>query len=132
MPAPAFDVNLPPPGPSVPYNPTGDPGAGDPEKAPEEPRAFSIREEGKYEGARGANGARDGRGMCTWPDGSVYAGDWKDGLRDGNGKFVSVEGYVYTGEWVKDLKHGKGIHLTADGTRIVGFWQSDRLNGMAY
>ena len=120
MPPPAFDVNLPPPGPSVPYGPTG----ADPEKP--------AADEGQYQGARNASGMRHGRGMCTWADGSVYTGDWKDNMRDGNGKFVSVEGYVYTGEWAKDLKHGKGIRLAADGTRIVGFWQSDRLNGMAY
>jgi len=34
------------------------------------------------------NGMRNGRGVCLYPNGDKYDGEWKDDLKDGRGKFV--------------------------------------------
>ena len=56
---------------------------------------MSIPEGGKYEGdlisiydehdQRMRHGVRQGKGKCTWADGSTYNGDWFDGMRQGHG-----------------------------------------------
>lgn len=40
-----------------------------------------------------------GKGTETWPDGSIYIGDFKNGKKDGRGIYKWAQGSVYEGEW---------------------------------
>jgi hypothetical protein len=49
------------------------------------------------------DGARTGRGVYVWANGSRYEGDWKDGKRMGRGVYVTADGDRYEGEQGNDL-----------------------------
>ena len=53
---------------------------------------------GQFNGGLNSDGLREGIGNCTWQNGDVYQGDWKDNLRHGNGKFTCQD-YEYVGQW---------------------------------
>lgn len=42
---------------------------------------------------------KEGYGIQTWPDGSVYEGDWLKNEANGKGKFIYANGDVYEGSW---------------------------------
>ncbi|HRE79417.1 MAG TPA: hypothetical protein PLN52_00140 [Opitutaceae bacterium] len=46
------------------------------------------------------DGKRHGYGLCLWPDGSSYRGDWSDDQRDGEGTWKKGDDLV-TGTWAK-------------------------------
>ena len=43
------------------------------------------------------HGVRQGKGVCTWADGSVYDGEWYDGMRQGKGTQTYTNGKIYVG-----------------------------------
>jgi len=63
-----------------------------------------------------------GQGIRENPDGSTYAGQWKDGFPHGRGEWKapspSCESYV--GEWKKGKKHGFGLQNFATGDSYEG------------
>jgi len=65
-----------------------------------------------------------GQGMRENPDGSTYAGQWKDGFPDGRGEWKAAgdvnENYV--GEWRRGKKHGFGMQNFANGDSYEGDW----------
>jgi len=65
-----------------------------------------------------------GQGVRTNPDGSVYAGQWRDGRPDGHGEMTapppSCESYV--GEFRRGRKHGLGLQKFANGDTYEGDW----------
>jgi len=65
-----------------------------------------------------------GQGIRENPDGSTYAGQWKDGFPDGRGEWKapppSCESYV--GEWKRGKKHGFGLQNFANGDSYEGDW----------
>jgi hypothetical protein len=65
-----------------------------------------------------------GQGIRENPDGSSYAGQWKDGFPDGRGEWKapppSCESYV--GEWKRGKKHGFGLQNFAEGDSYEGDW----------
>lgn len=69
-----------------------------------------------------------GQGVRTNPDGSSYAGQWKDGFPDGHGEWKaappSVESYV--GEWKRGKKHGFGCQKYANGDTYEGDWANGK------
>jgi len=48
------------------------------------------------------HGIRQGVGVCTWVNGSIYSGNWLDGMRQGQGTFTDMQGKVYEGLWKND------------------------------
>ena len=46
-------------------------------------------------------------GEATYPNGSVYVGEWSAGQRCGYGEFSTAEGDAYVGEWLADQLHGE-------------------------
>ena len=49
-----------------------------------------------------------GKGIYTWPDGSMYDGYVFNGLRHGFGTFVSADGQrSYRGQWQNGKRNGK-------------------------
>lgn len=49
---------------------------------------------------------RDGEGIQTWADGSLYEGYWKNDKANGRGRLIHADGDVYEGEWKDDKAHG--------------------------
>lgn len=45
----------------------------------------------------------------NWPNGRVYAGEWKNDMKEGKGKMIWADGTIYEGEYKNDKKHGFGI-----------------------
>ena len=96
---------------------------------------------------------REGRGECTYADGSVYVGEWAAGLHHGSGTLtglgralsegqwhrgemvgagrrVYANGEVYDGEFSQGLRHGRGVwHDEAHGARYDGEWADDMRDG---
>lgn len=65
-----------------------------------------------------------GQGVRTNPDGSVYAGQWKDGFPHGHGEWraPAPSREMYTGDWKKGRKHGFGIQHFENGDMYEGDW----------
>ena len=47
-----------------------------------------------------ASGAMDGKGTLTWPDKSVYEGDFQNNHMHGIGKMTGARGRVYEGRFL--------------------------------
>lgn len=105
----------------------------------------------KYEGSF-VNGLREGKGNFTWPDGTMYSGDWKadkqtgnasliifdggkyegeyaDGNIQGNGIFTWAEGSSYSGQWNKGQQEGKGTYIGSNGDTYEGTWKAGKYDG---
>ena len=39
----------------------------------------------------------NGKGICKWPDGSQYEGEWKNGMKHGYGTYRWANGMKYIG-----------------------------------
>ena len=44
-------------------------------------------------------GKISGEGRVTYPDGSVYEGQFREDLAHGKGTITMPEGFTYTGQW---------------------------------
>mmetsp|Transcript_8931 Transcript_8931/g.19674 ORF Transcript_8931/g.19674 Transcript_8931/m.19674 type:complete len:287 (-) Transcript_8931:101-961(-) len=73
----------------------------------------------------------NGQGVRKNPDGSEYAGQWKDGRQDGHGEWraapPSCESYV--GDWRRGKKHGFGTHKFENGDVYEGDWNQGLPDG---
>ncbi len=76
-----------------------------------------------------------GRGLCVWPDGRRFVGEWRDGeMREGvmySGSLKKPEagGDIYTGEFQDGLPHGRGTYAYRDGRRYTGEFQNGEYHG---
>lgn len=58
-----------------------------------------------------------GIGKVTFPNDSVYDGEWKDSEMDGHGVFRWKDGSYYEGEYKHGRKHGKGTFQFPNGNK---------------
>ena len=65
-----------------------------------------VNDPGVYIGPFDENGQRSGVGTCTWKNGAVYEGEWRNNLRHGNGQYTCPD-YEYYGQWKFDMRHGR-------------------------
>jgi len=73
---------------------------------------------------------RQGMGIQTWPDGSVYEGNFYDNKRNGNGRIIYPDQTIYNGGWVNDAAHGYGELIQASGSYTYkGEWLMDHMHG---
>ena len=95
---------------------------------------------------------QNGQGSCTFPNGAIYEGAWKDGKPYGEGTYslscggvykgmfkegkewgrgtlTTTNGDVYKGQWRDGKKHGEGIMTWANGTVYKGTFRSGKKNG---
>jgi hypothetical protein len=75
----------------------------------------------RYEGNLDLGWA-SGQGVMARPDGSKYAGEWKDSAQHGNGRFEAPDGSWYEGEWKNGKPHGQGQYRRPDGKIFIGVW----------
>ena len=76
-------------------------------------------------------GAREGQGKITYPDGSTYVGDFKNNKREGKGDLHYSNGAYYSGDWFNDKKHGQGTFVWAPNEagksmQFEGIWSADK------
>jgi hypothetical protein len=83
----------------------------------------------EYFGQLNAQKARDGYGKCSWSDGTMYAGEWKNGAMHGNGILHFFTGDFYVGSLQKNASHGVGVLVQTNGTVSSGIWIDGRLVG---
>merc|ERR1712217_724439 len=102
------------------------------------------------------DGRRDGHGVFTWPDGSIYTGAWRrnkangagwqitnrnlrraveykgfwqDSMFHGMGNSKWSDGREYSGGHREDLKHGFGVLKWSDGCEYVGYFEKGQQHG---
>ncbi|XP_023577971.1 ankyrin repeat and MYND domain-containing protein 1 isoform X2 [Octodon degus] len=67
------------------------------------------------------------RGVQTWPDGSVYQGEFGLNVKMGYGEFSWPTGEAYCGQFYRDHCHGLGTYTWPDGCSFTGtFYLSQR------
>jgi len=77
-----------------------------------------------------AKGHKDGSGLCKWPDGSEYQGEWRSNQITGNGAYFSAQGSrKYKGQWLESAKHGTGYYSWPDGRSYCGQYNKDQASG---
>ena len=82
----------------------------------------------EYFGQLNAQKARDGYGKCSWSDGTMYAGEWKNGAMHGNGILFFCTGDFYVGSLQKNASHGVGVLLQKNGAVSSGIWKDGRFD----
>ena len=70
-----------------------------------------------------------GRGVATFTDGRIFAGEMAAGLFTGNGTLTLPGGERYTGEFVAGQFQGQGVYTFANGDRYVGEFQAGLMHG---
>jgi hypothetical protein len=79
-------------------------------------RHIQVYPDGEYEGQFNSYFEyREGYGVYTWKNGTVYAGEFKKDLMNGLGIIRLQNGDVYEGEWKNGKKHGFGFNHSSDG-----------------
>ena len=68
-----------------------------------------------YEGPCNYNLNPHGRGTMTFPDGTVFVGEFNDGKKSGRGRIDYGDGSSYEGEFAEDAPHGRGKYTTHVG-----------------
>jgi formylglycine-generating enzyme required for sulfatase activity len=71
----------------------------------------------------------NGQGTYSFPDGSLYVGQWKNEKFDGQGTFTYSEGSVYVGQWKNSKRNGRGTYNLPGGSKYVGQWKNDKFDG---
>lgn len=61
-----------------------------------------------------------GKGRFDFPDGSWYAGDWKDGKKHGQGIYHAADGTIYNGSFKNDEMDGLMVLSCPDGEHYEG------------
>lgn len=72
---------------------------------------------------------RAGKGLLTWPDGSIYEGWWLNNKAHGKGRLIHVDGSMYQGQWKDDNCDGYGVYYHLNGTKYDGEWLENEQHG---
>lgn len=62
-------------------------------------------------------------GIVRFPNGSRYAGEFRESKFHGRGLINLENGDQYDGEWRNGVQHGRGIYPPLNGSFRSGFWQ---------
>lgn len=77
----------------------------------------------------------NGNGVCLFPSGAKYVGEFQDGKIHGVGTLYFSNGDQYTGEWVNQYRQGKGRLEFDNGDQYTGQFHRNKFEGkgtMAY
>ena len=75
------------------------------------------------------NGVPHGKGIKTFPDGSLSDGIWENNVMVRGIKKYS-QGDTYEGEFKGNNRHGNGKYTWANGDVYNGEWKDNRMNGV--
>lgn len=75
------------------------------------------------------DGQRHGHGIYKWPDGTVYEGGFVHGQRQGQGTYTWPDGAVYKGDFQAGQFHGHGVLTWPDGASYDGDWVEGKRSG---
>jgi hypothetical protein len=81
-------------------------------------------------------GKKHGEGVKTWPWGDRYEGEFADDYRDGWGIYTWGErslfaGDHYEGAFTRDKRNGYGVYFWGSGDSYAGPWKDDAITGRA-
>jgi hypothetical protein len=65
---------------------------------------------------------RAGQGYYTYPDGSVWTGEFKEGVPSGRGVCYYSNGDRYEGQWANNAPYGEGVMYFASGRVHGAVW----------
>lgn len=69
----------------------------------------------------------NGKGLCKYPNGDVYEGEWKDSNPHGFGIYRFKNGDIYIGEWNEGKKDGIGIYFyKSSNDAYAGNWREGK------
>ena len=74
-------------------------------------------------------GRVDGPARVTYPDGSVYEGQYKGGRKHGQGTAKFASGNMYVGQFENSKRHGRGTFTFANGDVEVGLYEEGKDKG---
>ncbi len=69
------------------------------------------------------------RDIYTYPDGTIYKGDWSGNKRHGYGIWIRPDGTKYEGEWENDKPNGRGVLINPNGSKYSGDWKEGKRHG---
>jgi hypothetical protein len=72
------------------------------------------------------NGAFNGRGVCYFPSGNRFQGEFVDGMRQGVGTFTYADGSYCEGVYSNNQLNGRAVCKFSDGNNFTGMF----LNGV--
>lgn len=75
------------------------------------------------------DGKRHGQGRQQWADGAVYEGAWVDDKIHGQGQLTHGNGDVFAGNFVNNSAQGQGKYIRFEGGEYMGEWANDRQHG---
>lgn len=82
----------------------------------------------RYEGEF-RRGQLHGRGILTYPDGSKYIGSWTNQRRSGRGRMILADGSEYLGDFDDNNYQGQGAMRYANGNHYEGEWAAGQPSG---
>jgi len=70
-------------------------------------------------------------GICHFPDGRVYEGEWLAEQFHGHGSFSAPDGtLIYNGDWIEGQRSGEGTLFNTDGKiHYEGSWKQNLPDG---
>ena len=72
----------------------------------------------------------NGKGTYTFPDESMYIGQWMYGKFNGQGTFIWPGKGKYIGKWRDGESRGEGIIIFSDGRRYTGQFSKNYITGL--
>jgi hypothetical protein len=88
-----------------------------------------IGRDWEYQGGFGERG-QNGSGTFTFPDGSVYTGDFVRGFAEGTGAYISAAGtLIYEGEFKEGRFEGQGRYYSPEGWIYEGGFKEGLFDG---
>lgn len=70
-----------------------------------------------------------GHGVCVFPSGARYEGDFKKGKIHGLGTLHFANGHTYIGHWDNQKRHGRGRFRFASGDEYLGDFYANAMEG---
>lgn len=74
---------------------------------------------------------RNGWGTYSYPDGSLYIGEFKNNKREGQGTLIYRRGTKYKGSHANNTRNGFGVYYYPNGNKYEGGWKNNRKSGEA-
>lgn len=78
------------------------------------------------------NGRRQGHGVLSFRDGTVYEGHFDKNQPSGRGRISYANGDEFQGFFIQGKRDGQGMLKLKTGSRREGEWKKDLLNGFVF